>query len=120
MHRHQHASSAALAWMIALFLLPVPASGNTRTQAPADTCKPDGRLTTIPDLTEGSGIAVSRSVPGRLWTHNDSGSPMLLALDAQNGATARVSVSGAAVEDWEAVAIGRCAPGSCLYIGDIG
>jgi hypothetical protein len=45
---------------------------------------------------------------------------MLLALDAQSGATARVSVSGAAVEDWEAVAIGRCAAGSCLYIGDIG
>jgi hypothetical protein len=45
---------------------------------------------------------------------------MLLALDAQNGAAVRVSVSGAAVEDWEAIAIGRCAAGSCLYIGDIG
>jgi hypothetical protein len=69
---------------------------------------------------EASGLAVSRRVPGRLWTHNDSGKPVLYALDSKGAVTARVAVTGAATEDWEALAVGPCPAGSCLYLGDIG
>jgi hypothetical protein len=74
----------------------------------------------IPDLREGSGVAVSRRSPGRLWAHNDSGEPVLVALDARGAVTGRVRIAGIDVEDWEAVAVGACAGGSCIYIADIG
>ena len=34
--------------------------------------------------------------------------------------TGRVRVSGLRVDDWEAVAVGACPGGSCIYIADIG
>jgi hypothetical protein len=74
----------------------------------------------LPGLPEASGLAVSRQVPGRLWAHNDSGAPVLFALDSGGSVTGQVRVSGAAVEDWEAIAVGPCGTGSCVYIGDIG
>jgi hypothetical protein len=74
----------------------------------------------VPGLSEGSGLALSRRVPGRLWTHNDSGKPVLFALDARGAVSGRLEVTGAAVDDWEAIAVGPCGAGSCLYIGDIG
>ena len=86
----------------------------------ASTCRPDGHVVTIPDLPEASGIAASRRVPGRLWSHNDSGQPMLFALDTRGAVTGRVRLTGATVEDWEAVAVGPCPAGSCLYVADIG
>jgi hypothetical protein len=55
-----------------------------------------------------------------LWTHNDSGQPALVALDSRGAVTGQLRVSGAKVEDWEAVAVGPCGTGSCIYIGDIG
>lgn len=83
-------------------------------------CRPDGRVTPIPELPEASGIAVSHRVPGRLWAHNDSGQPVLFALDTSGSVTGRVRLSGVAVEDWEAVAVGPCPGGSCVYVADIG
>jgi hypothetical protein len=74
----------------------------------------------LPPLPEASGLALSRRVPGRLWTHNDSGQPVLFALDSRGAVTGRVQVTGARVEDWEAIAIGACGTGSCLYLADIG
>ena len=74
----------------------------------------------LPGLTEASGLAISRRTPGRLWTHNDSGQPMLVALDSRGAVAGQVRVSGARVEDWEAIAVGPCGAGSCIYIGDIG
>jgi hypothetical protein len=59
-------------------------------------------------------------VPGRLWSHNDSGDPTLFALDANGAVTDRLRLTGAEMEDWEAVAVGPCPGGSCIYIGDIG
>ena len=58
--------------------------------------------------------------PGRLWTHNDSGQPILFALDTRGAVTARVRVTGAAVDDWEAIAVGPCPEGSCVFVADIG
>jgi hypothetical protein len=86
----------------------------------APQCEVAGPLVKLPGLQEASGVAVSRRVPGRLWTHNDSGQPEIFALDTSGAVTAKIRLSGATVEDWEAIAAGPCAAGSCLYVADIG
>ena len=108
--------SAALAFV----LLAVPLSTAHAAQQHAQTCAAGATLVNVPQLSEASGLALSRRVPGRLWTHNDSGQPVLFALDARGAVTGQLRVSGARVEDWEAVAVGPCGTGSCIYIGDIG
>ena len=72
-------------------------------------------------LNEISGCAVSRQTPGGarvVWLHNDSGdSARMFAVDAATGRVRTTySVTGAAAQDWEDVAIA----GGNLYIGDIG
>jgi hypothetical protein len=88
----------------------------------ADTmqCRPTGATVKVAELSESSGVAASRVSPGTVWALNDSGEPVLYALNANGTVTGRVRVMGARVEDWEAIAVGPCASGSCLYIGDIG
>lgn len=105
-----------------LVVLAQPSSSAAVSLQEAQTaqCRPAGPLIRIPELPEASGLAVSQRVPGRLWSHNDSGQATLFALDARGSVTARVSVTGAAVGDWEAIAVGPCAGGSCLFIADIG
>ena len=83
-------------------------------------CTTGGSLAPLAGLSEASGLAASRRVPGRFWTHNDSGSAVLFALDSRGGVAGQVRVDGATVEDWEAVAVGPCGAESCLYLGDIG
>jgi hypothetical protein len=90
-----------------------------QTSAAPDACRPDGTLAKMADLGEASGIAVSR-VSGRLWSLNDSGAPVVYALDTSGRVTSRVKLSGATVEDWEAIAVGGCPAGSCVYVADIG
>jgi hypothetical protein len=89
-------------------------------QTSAVHCKPAGALQRVPELPEGSGLAASRRTPGRFWSHNDSGDPVLFALDSDGRIVGRLTISGAAVEDWEAVAVGPCAAGSCIYVADVG
>jgi hypothetical protein len=112
--------SAAL--IVSLFFIPwaSPVSIAQSRQQQAPPCSATGALVQLPGISEASGLAVSRRVPGRLWTHNDSGQPVLVALDSKGTVAGRISVSGAKVEDWEAVAVGPCGTGSCVYIGDIG
>jgi hypothetical protein len=86
----------------------------------ASTCRLTGNLTALAELPEASGLAASRTTAGRLWLHNDSGAPVLFAVDQQGKPAGRLTVTGARVEDWEALAIGPCGSGSCLYVGDIG
>ena len=95
-----------------------PAASSAQPPAPAQ-CHASGQVVRVPDLPEASGIAISRRTPGRLWAHNDSGN-VLVALDPRGTVTGRVTVSGMTVQDWEAVAVGACPTGSCLYIADIG
>lgn len=72
-------------------------------------------------LLESSGVAVSRAHPGVLWTHNDAGSaPVLYATDTLGTALGTWEVTGARSVDWEDIALGPCASGTCLTIGDIG
>jgi len=74
-------------------------------------------------LRESSGVAVSRSHPGILWTHNDSGDgPYVYAINLEGEDLGRFTVGGARAGDWEDIALGPCpsAAGSCLYIADTG
>lgn len=104
--------------MIAMLfvLLSIPAY----TQGAAPECKTSGKLVRLDGLPEASGMAVSRTMPGTVWLHNDSGAPELTAVRSDGTAAGRVSLSGAALEDWEAMSIGPCGGGHCLFVGDIG
>lgn len=88
--------------------------------ADAPQCRPRGRIIPIEEVPEASGIAASRRNPGTFWTLNDSGEPVVYAVAADGAVKARLRLTGAELEDWEAIAVGPCAGGSCLYIGDIG
>jgi hypothetical protein len=93
-------------------------------------------LGTLPDeLRESSGLAVSRTQPGVLWSHNDSGDgPNLYAIDLSGRLLAIVPVAQASARDWEDIASGPCPPTlastippaqgapspACLYVADIG
>jgi hypothetical protein len=85
-----------------------------------DQCRIAGPLARVAELPEASGLALSRRSPERLWSHNDSGGPSLVALNTRGAVTGRVRLSGVRIDDWEAVAVGACPGGSCVYIGDIG
>jgi hypothetical protein len=91
---------------------------------PADAvCTTEGAPRPLaPELHESSGVAASREHPGVFWTHNDSGDPLLYAVDAEGGTVGTVRVPGASVEDWEDLALAPCPDGTgdCLFVGDIG
>ena len=95
-----------------------PSAEPSRGQAAR--CEQAGPSAALPEVHEASGLAVSQRVAGRLWTHNDSGQPVLFALDARGAITARIRLAGVTVEDWEAIAVGPCPAGSCVYVADIG
>ena len=86
---------------------------------------PPTRITTIKNgsITESSGLAASRTLPGAYWTHNDSGDgPFIYAFNTSGESLAVFRVTGANARDWEDMAAG---PGpqrnrSYLYLGDIG
>ena len=86
----------------------------------------------VPDeLRESSGVVVSRTQPGVLWSHNDSGDgPNLYAIDITGRLLARFTITNAMARDWEDISSGPCPanvaaaqparPSGCLYIADIG
>jgi len=76
-------------------------------------------------LRESSGVAVSRSQAGVLWTHNDSGDrARIYATNLQGDDLGQFRVRGADAEDWEDIALGPCPEDTneleCLYIADTG
>jgi hypothetical protein len=104
-----------------VFVLPMaPAAAAQNGTIGRPACQAVGALVRVPELPEGSGIAASKRSPGRFWAHNDSGEPVLFALDAKGAVLGRVRVPGVKVGDWEAIAVGPCPAGSCIYVGDIG
>ncbi|HST59173.1 MAG TPA: hypothetical protein VLK84_10800 [Longimicrobium sp.] len=101
----------------------VPPAAPETGPPPADAvCAADGATRPLDDdIHESSGAAVSRAHTGTFWTHNDSGDPVLYAVDAQGRTAGRVRVTGASVEDWEDISLAPCpAGGDCLYVADIG
>ncbi|HEU4453336.1 MAG TPA: hypothetical protein VFR81_09760 [Longimicrobium sp.] len=102
---------------------PAPAQEADAPAAAADAvCVPGGGLKPLDaEIHESSGVAVSRAHAGIFWTHNDSGEPLLYAVDSLGHTAGRVRVTGAAVEDWEDVSLAPCpGGGDCLYVADIG
>ncbi|MEA2217406.1 MAG: hypothetical protein QOJ35_32 [Solirubrobacteraceae bacterium] len=70
-----------------------------------------------PAATELSGLVLSRTQPGVLWTHNDSGdSARVLAIGPTGRLLADVALAGAVNVDWEDIAASR----DELFVGDIG
>lgn len=89
----------------------------------------DAALCTLPErvgtlaspLHEASGIAASERHPGVFWAHQDSDNPpTLFAIDSSGVLLGQIRVSGARNHDWEAIALGPCPAGSCIYIADTG
>lgn len=85
-----------------------------------EVCSVVRQVSPLPGMHEASGVAISRRTPGLIWVINDSGDPLLFAFDAAGAAKGRVQVTGVQITDWEDLAIGPCAEGSCLYIADVG
>jgi hypothetical protein len=117
--RHHHRILIAAGILFSATVPTADAAQGGGAQADAAQCRP-GAAILVPELPEGSGLAVSKRTPGRLWAHNDSGQPVIFALDSSGKVTGRVQVTGAMVDDWEAIAVGPCGNRSCLHIGDIG
>ncbi len=98
-----------------------PAAAADRVAAGDSVCRVEGASVKLPErLSEASGIAAGLRTPGVLWSHNDSGEPVLYAFGNDGGLLGEVRVAGATLKDWEDVAAAPCAGGSCLYLADIG
>lgn len=86
-------------------------------------CSPPTATGTLSDsaLNEISGVVSSAAHAGVYWAHNDSGdTARFFALDEKGKRLATFTVSGAQATDWEDIAKGPCAAGTCLYLADIG
>jgi uncharacterized protein YjiK len=91
----------------------------TEIARPAD-CRDATLVRRLSELPEASGLATSGTDANLLWAHNDSSGAILYALSKDGALKARVTVTGADADDWEAVTSASCPDGSCLYVGDIG
>lgn len=118
-HISSSSKSGTLVIIVSVVALAV-VSAEQNGPANTPSCRVADSLIHVPELSEGSGVAASKRSRGLLWAHNDSGEPVLIALDAKGTVHGRVRVPGAKADDWEAIAVGPCPAGSCIYIGDIG
>lgn len=84
-------------------------------------CVARGRIESK-ELVEISGLAASRTHPGVLYGHNDSGdSPRFFALDDHGNTLAEFMLPLESVSDVEDIAVGPGpGEGSYVYLGDIG
>ena len=72
-------------------------------------------------LTEASGAVASTRESGVFWSQNDSGNDAILfAYDSLGEPRGTVRVQNAGNTDWEALALGPCESGSCVFVGDVG
>jgi hypothetical protein len=106
-------TAALAAAALLVVLLPLRAAEN------ASPCTISSGPTRLQGIGEASGLTLSRKTPDLLWSHNDSGAPVLFGLD-RSGVRMQVRVPKATVTDWEDISAARCPSGDCLYIADIG
>lgn len=97
-------------------------SGGPLTRCPTIAAPVKTGTLADPAIAEASGLAASRSQPGVLWTHNDSGDDArIFAIDPTGATLGTFVLDGASAVDWEDMAIGPGPkPGEWLYVGDIG
>ena len=74
--------------------------------------------TRLQGIAEASGLTLSRKAPGLLWSHNDSGAPVVFGID-RAGVHRQVRIPTATVTDWEDISAARCPSGDFLYIANI-
>jgi hypothetical protein len=111
----------ASAWVVGVVLAASAAMTGAFAQSEeGPRCKIAGSVVRVPAAPEASGLVASRSTTKLLWMHNDSGKPLLLAVDTSGKIAGTVPVTGVSIVDWEAIASAPCGKGSCLYLGDIG
>ena len=73
------------------------------------------------EITESSGLAASRRLPGVFWTHNDSGNPPdLYAINELGHDLAVCTIDGVENRDWEDMASFELDGAAYLLIGDVG
>jgi len=109
--------------MRTLFLLPLFLVGSCGWNAAGTTaCVPAGPAQALPEiLRESSGVAWSRSKEGVLFSHNDGGhAASIYALSVQGALLGEIPLTGIQNRDWEDIATGECAAGSCIYVADVG
>lgn len=114
---------AALALWVAASVLAACRDAADRTTMRAADLREVTRMGSVrdPALTESSGLTPGTADPAVYWSHNDSGNePLLYALDTTGAPRGRYRVTGASNLDWEALALGPCEAGACLYIADVG
>lgn len=74
-----------------------------------------------PALDEASGIVASAVHQNRFYSHNDSGdSARFFALDDTGADFGSYAATAVKAVDWEDIAVGPCASGSCVYLADTG
>ncbi len=74
-----------------------------------------------PAIQEASGLEASRTNPGMLWTHNDSGDEArIFLLDSTAKRVATYYLEGVNARDWEEIGAADINGKRCLLIGDIG
>lgn len=110
--------------LILVFVLSL-ASGFTSFAQPVSAAivvGPGVQVGTVSGLTEVSGIAVSRSLPGTVWAHQDSGdTARFYGMSTSGVVHSTITLSGRTAVDWEDMAIGpNPNGGNYIYIGDIG
>lgn len=74
-------------------------------------------------IDEASGIAASRTHPGMLWTHNDSGDkPRIFLIDSLGRHRVTVLLKGVLNRDWEDIAVGTGPEKdkTYVYVAEIG
>lgn len=70
---------------------------------------------------EVSGVAPSILNPGVLWILEDHGNdPAFYAIDVTGIALGTLKLEGVENVDWEAIALGPCPTGTCLWAADVG
>ncbi|MCB0712442.1 MAG: hypothetical protein KDD67_08950 [Ignavibacteriae bacterium] len=106
-----------------LFTLPFLATC-AHTQPPPEFSEREDRGVVANDaINEASGLAVSRTQPGVLWTHNDSGDTTRIFAVGKSGENlGEFYLEGVGARDWEDIAVG---PGpvegqSYIFVGEIG
>jgi hypothetical protein len=74
------------------------------------------------ELDEISGLSCSRTLPGLMYVHNDSGGEAaIFILDSTGNNVGKIEFLGAQNRDWEDIAVGPGADGkSYIYVGEIG
>ena len=92
-----------------------------RAKSAYDVPKTIGKIQSD-EITESSGIAVSRCQQNVIWTHNDSGDgAFIFAMNSDGKHLGTWQVQNAQNIDWEDMATFRDSGGKCfLYLGELG